>query len=194
VDPAQFIQSFNTFDLLVVLVMFALFIVGFMQGTIRRLLGIASIVFSFLLASQLREPLGGYLSANWRQFPPEYAVMLGFGLVFTVGVVVFSLLIQTFYTKMPLFEKHVVVDELLGGTLGILQGAILLGAAIVILDTFFRVPGIPVSNGELPFLRSFYEAYNGSQTATVFRDALIPGFLALTGPLVPPAVKVFFRV
>jgi uncharacterized membrane protein required for colicin V production len=192
VDIAQFLQSFNTFDLLVVLVMAALFILGFIQGTIRRLLGIASILFSFFLAAQLRDPIGGYLAANWTQFPPAYGMMLGFGLVFAVGVLVFSLIIQTVYTKAPLFEKHVVVDEVLGGFLGILQGAILLGAVIVILDTFFRIPGIPISQGELPFLRAFYVAYDTSGTAVIFRETLIPGFLALTGPLVPSAIKAFF--
>jgi len=192
VDIAQFIRSINAFDLLVVLVMFALFILGFIQGTIRRLLGIASILFSFLVAANLREPLGGYLAANWRQFPAEYGVMLGFGLVFVLGVVVFSLLIQTFYNKTPISEKYVVVDEVLGGFLGILQGAILLGSAIIILDTFFRIPGIAISPGELPFLRSFFLAYDGSVTVDIFRHALIPAFLAITGPLVPQGIKAFF--
>ncbi len=191
-DVAAALRSFNTFDLLVVLVMAAMFILGFIQGTIRRLLGIASILFSFFLAAQLREPLGGYLAANWRQFPPEYAVMLGFGLVFVLGVLIFSLLIQTRYTKLPLFEKYTAVDEVLGGVLGIVQGAILLGAGIVILDSFFRIPGIAVSNGELPFLRSLYHAYDGSGTAELYRFALIPTFLAFTGPLVPTAIKGFF--
>jgi uncharacterized membrane protein required for colicin V production len=192
VDLAEAVRSFNTFDLLVVLVMFALFILGFIQGTIRRLLGIASILFSFLLAAQLREPLGGYLAANWRQFPAEYAVMLGFGFVFVLGVLVFSLLIQSRYTKVPLFEKYTAVDEVLGGVLGIVQGTVLLGAGIVILDSFFQIPAIGVSNAELPFLRSIYLAYDGSGTAELFRFTLIPSFLAVTGPLVPPAVKLFF--
>lgn len=190
-DINQFLQSFNVFDLLVLLVMAALFILGFIQGTIRRLLGIASILFSFFLAAQLRQPLGDYLSANWRQFPAEYAVMLGFGLVFVLGVIVFSLLIQTRYTKAPLFEKNVVVDEVIGGLLGILQGVLLLGAAIIVLDTYFRL-GLPPSPGELPFLRSFFEAYDGSGTAVVFRGTLIPAFLAITGPLVPDSIKLFF--
>jgi uncharacterized membrane protein required for colicin V production len=192
VDIAQFVRSINTFDLLVVLVMFALFILGFIQGTIRRLLGIASILFSFLVAANLRGPLGGYLAANWTQFPPDYGVMLGFGFVFVLGVVVFSLLIQTLYKKAPLFEKYTVVDEVIGGLLGILQGAILLGASIIILDTFFRIPGIAPSGGELPFLRAYFQAYDSSATADIFRHSLIPAFLAITGPLVPSGIKAFF--
>ncbi|HZM72027.1 MAG TPA: CvpA family protein, partial [Candidatus Polarisedimenticolia bacterium] len=58
VDIQTFLRSFNTFDLLIVLVLMGLFILGFIQGTVRRLLGIASIIFSFLVAAQLREPLG----------------------------------------------------------------------------------------------------------------------------------------
>jgi uncharacterized membrane protein required for colicin V production len=39
-----------------------MFVLGFIQGTIRRVLGLASMLFSFLFAANLREPLGGYLA------------------------------------------------------------------------------------------------------------------------------------
>jgi len=67
---AEFIRSFNLFDLLVILFLFGMFILGFIQGTVRRLLGLAAILFSFLLAANLREPLGNFLASNWTQFHP----------------------------------------------------------------------------------------------------------------------------
>ena len=185
---AEFLRSLNVFDLLVVLVMFAFFIVGFIQGTIRRLLGIASILFSFLLAANLRDPLGGFFAANWTQFEREYSYMIAFGAVFAVAVLGFSLTIQTFYTKVELFEKYPVVDEVLGGLLGVVQGMLILGSAIVILDSFFLL-GLPGRPMELPYLRDLHDAIDRSGTALLFRESLLPAFLAVFGPLLPDVVR-----
>ena len=54
----EFITSINRFDLLVVLFLGGMFVLGFVQGTIRRLLGLAAMLFSFLLAANLRDSLG----------------------------------------------------------------------------------------------------------------------------------------
>jgi membrane protein required for colicin V production len=193
VNVAEFLRSLNVFDLLVVLVMFAFFIVGYIQGTIRRLLGIASILFSLLLASNLRDPLGSFFAANWTQFESQYSYLIAFGVVFTIAVVGFSLTIQTFYTKVELFEKYPVVDEILGGLLGIVQGMLILGSIIVILDSFFLIPGIPPRTTELPGLRELHEVIDPSGTAVLFRQSLIPAFFAVFGPLLPEAVKDFYR-
>ena len=37
-----------------------------------------------------------------------------------------------------------------------------MGCLIVILDSYFLIPGAPQSGGELPFLRSFFDFYNDS--------------------------------
>ena len=184
-DISEFLRSINAFDLLVLLILAALFILGFIQGTLRRLLGIGSIIFSFLLAANLRGPLGDFLAPNWSQFPGEYSQMIGFGIVFVAASLAFSLLIQAFYTKTPLFPKYTVVDELLGGLLGIVQGLLLIGAMIVILDSFFRIPGITPQAAELPFLRELFNAYDQSTTADIFRTTLIPAFMTILGPLIP---------
>ena len=70
----------NLFDLLVLLLLVAGFVMGYLQGTIRRLLGIAQVLFSLVLAAQIRGPLGDFLVSNWTQFVPEYSRMLAFGL------------------------------------------------------------------------------------------------------------------
>jgi uncharacterized membrane protein required for colicin V production len=192
VNIADFLRSINVFDLVVVLALFGMFILGFIQGTIRRLLGIASILFSFLLAANLQGPLGDFLAQNWTQFEPQYAIMVGFGTVFVAASVAFTLVIQAFYTKVPLFDKYTFIDEILGGFLGVLQGALILGAMIVILDSFFAVPGLPKRDTELPLLRDIYNAYTNSGTAILFRETLIPAFFAVFGFIIPDRIMVFF--
>ncbi len=191
-DVAQFLTSINLFDLLAILFVFAMFILGVIQGTIRRLLGLAAITFSFLLASQLRDPLGAFLAANWTHLPAEYSFMIGYGVIFVAASVAFSLVIQGFYRPQPLFARATFVDELLGGAVGIVQGLVVLGAMIVILDSFYRIPGIAPNPNELGFLRDLFRAYDTSATASLFRTTLVPAFFALLGGFVPDAVRAFF--
>ena len=191
-DIQAIIRAFNPFDLLVVLGLMAFFILGFIQGTVRRLLGIASILFSFLVAAQLREPFGDFLVENWTQFPPEYSRMIAMGSVFLAGTIGFTIAIQVFYKVVPLFVKYPVVGEVLGGTLGVLQGLILIGCVIMILDPFYRLQGLPRFNGEMGFLRSLFEAYDDSSTAGIFRSQVIPGVIAAIGALIPQGVKDVF--
>ncbi len=184
--------SINRFDLLVVLFLFGMFVLGFIQGTIRRVLGIASMLFSFLFAANLRGPLGGYLAANWNDFPDEYAVMLGFAIVFVAATIAFTIVIQGFYHKQDLFKRATFADEMIGAVLGIIQGMLLIGFVIIILDSFFRIPTIPQTAGEYPWLRTFWETIDTSTTADLFRSRLIPGFITVFGLLIPSDLQAFY--
>jgi len=192
VNVGETILNFNRFDLLFLLFLFGMFVLGFMQGTIRRLLGLGAMAFSFLFAASLTNVVGPFLAENWNQFPNEYAVMLGFLIVFVASNVAFSLIIQAFYHRQPLFAKYTFLDEALGGILGIVQGMFLVGCLIVILDSYFLIPGAPQSGGELPFLRGFFDFYNDSGTAALFRTQLIPGFFNIFGILIPDNVQTFY--
>jgi membrane protein required for colicin V production len=184
--------SVNRFDLLVLLFCFGMFVLGFIQGTIRRVLGLASMLFSFLFAANLREPLGGYLAANWNDYPDEYAVMLGFGIVFVAATIAFTVVIQGFYHKQALFEKASFADEVIGGLLGVVQALFLVGCIIIILDSFFRDPTIPRSDNEYAWIRDFFNFMNPSGFADLFRTRLIPGFITVFGLLIPTDIQAFY--
>ncbi|MGZ8438559.1 MAG: CvpA family protein [Candidatus Limnocylindrales bacterium] len=179
------IAGISTVDLLILLYFIAFFVLGFAQGTIRRLIGIGSILFSFLFAANLAEPLGRFLGENWTQFPREYSYMIGFGTVFSAASIAFALVVQGYYKPQQLFQKARFADEILGGVLGIIQAAIIFGAALIILDSFFRLPGFAPDPQELPFLRDFWGGLDGSGTAAFFRSTLIPDTFLLIGFLVP---------
>lgn len=188
-DLGAFLGGINTIDLLIFLYLMAFFVLGFAQGTIRRLIGIASILFSFLFAANIAEPLGGYLGSNWTQFSREYSTMIGFGTVFVASAIAFALVAQGLYKTQPLFQKARFADELLGGVLGLVQACLILGAVLIILDSFFRIPGIAADPQEVGLLRSVWDALNSTQASHIFREALIPAFLTLTGFLVPGFIK-----
>jgi uncharacterized membrane protein required for colicin V production len=189
VEIGDFILGFNLVDLLLVGFFALFFILGFAQGTIRRLIGIGSILFSFLFAANLRAWLGAFLGDNWTQFSPQYGGMIGFLAVFVLGCVIFALLAQGFYKPQPLFQKARFVDEILGGILGIIEAGLILLCFVVILDTFFRATGIPADPDELPYLRQIYDALNSSQIVIAFRETVIPLFMTIFAFLIPTSIS-----
>ncbi len=188
----DFLTSINRFDLFVALFLLGMFVLGFFQGAIRRVLGILSMIFSFLVAANLRAPLGSFLATYWNQFPDEYAIMLGFGIVFVAATIAFTLVIQGFYKHQTLFAKATLADEIIGGILGIIQGLFLIGFVIIILDTYFSITTIPQSSNELAFLRGLHDFYDHSLTADIMRSRLIPGFMNAFGFLIPSDIRSFF--
>ncbi len=191
-DLGAFLSGISTIDLLIFLYLMGFFVLGFAQGTIRRLIGIASILFSFLFAANIAEPLGEYLGNNWTQFSKEYSVMIAFATVFVASAIAFAIVAQGLYKTQPLFQKARFADELLGGILGLVQACLIFGAVLIILDSFFRIPGIAEDPQELSFLRDFWNALDSSQAADIFRETLIPAFFAVTGFLVPDWIEAFY--
>ena len=107
VDVVGFIEGLNLFDILVAFFVAGFFVVGYIQGTLRRLLGLAIALVSLLLALNLREPLGAWLAQYWTQLPTAYVYMLAFGGSFLMIYIAGSITVQTFYSGRPLFAQGV---------------------------------------------------------------------------------------
>ena len=191
-DFGEFLGGLGTTDLLLVLFFMGFFVLGFAQGTIRRLIGIASIMFSFLLAANLYEPLGSFLGNNWAQFSRQYASMVGFGTVFLAASLAFALVAQGFYKPQPLFAKARFVDEIIGGILGVIEAGIILGVVLIILGSFFLIPGIAQDPQELLGLRDLWTALESSRIVDFFQSTLIPGFFSVFGLFIPDSIKVYY--
>ncbi len=190
---SEFIKNINVFDVLVVVYLLGWFVLGYIQGTIRRIVGIATIVFSFFLALQLNTAwLGNFLATNWTQYPKEYSYMIGYLVIFIAAVVAFALVVQGTYHKTQLFPRYPVLDEILGGVLGVVQGFLLLMFIVIILDQFYLFTNIPPDDDEFGVLRQFWDAMNTSGTGQLLHDAIIPAFLTVTGLFVPDAVKAVY--
>jgi uncharacterized membrane protein required for colicin V production len=181
----------KTVDWLLIVFFLLFFVLGFAQGTIRRLIGIGSILFSFLFAANVADPLGVFLGNNWTHLPKEYAYMVGFGTIFVAASLAFAIVVQGFYKPQPLFEKARFVDEVLGGLLGVLQAGIILLAVVVILDTFF-LKNIAKDPDEITFLRDLWTALNGSEIVRVYRETIIPVFFTLFGLFIPETIKQYY--
>jgi membrane protein required for colicin V production len=181
----------KTVDWLIIVFFLAFFVLGFAQGTVRRLIGIGTILFSFLFAANVAEPLGTFLGNNWTHLPKEYSYMVGFLTVFVAAALAFAIVVQGFYRPQPLFEKARFVDEVLGGLLGVIQAGIILLAVVVILDTFF-LKNIAQDPDEIGFLRDLWNALDSSEIVRIFRESVIPAFFTLFGLFIPDSIEQYY--
>ena len=183
------------FDIVVVLALAGMFIVGYAQGVVRRLLGIAAILFAIVLGSYLRAPLGAYLADQWRSISDDYSFMVAFGAAFAATAIALSIGIQITYRPAPLFQKYPVLDEILGGLLGVLEGIIILVAIVLILDPYFTQPSVreTAGLGEFGLLRTLFTFLDKSLTGDILRHSVIPPILAVFGFLFAQDVKDAFR-
>jgi uncharacterized membrane protein required for colicin V production len=185
------VERITPFDLVILLALLAMFVVGYAQGVIRRLLGIGAILFSLFLAAQLRQPLGTYLSHEWGQIAASYSYMVAFGAVFAAAAITLSIGIQITYRPAPLFPKYPVLDEILGGLLGVLEGFIILIAILLILDPYYTDPAVreTVGVGEFRLLRTLFDFLDPTLMAAVLRDNVIPAIFVVLGGLFPQDVR-----
>jgi uncharacterized membrane protein required for colicin V production len=185
------VENIQTFDLVIFLALLAMFVVGYAQGVVRRLLGIAAIIFSLILASQLRQSLGDYLTHEWTTITPAYSFMVAFGAVFLASAVTISIGIQISYRPAPLFPRYPVLDELLGGVLGVVEGLLILVAIFLILDPYYTLPEVRdnVGIGEFGLLRSVHDLLDNTLTASIMRHNIIPVVLGLLGFLFPQDIR-----
>lgn len=187
-------EQLQPFDLVIALVLLAMFIVGYAQGVVRRILGIAAILFSLILGAQLRQPLGEYLSHEWTTIAASYSFMVAFGAVFVASAVTLSIGIQISYRPAPLFPKYPVLDEILGGLLGVVEGFLILVAILLILDPYYTQPDVKdhIGIGEFGLLRTLHGFLDNTLTASILRNNIIPGFLVVFGIVIPQDVRAVF--
>ena len=165
------------------------FLVGFVQGIVRRLLGIAAVMVSFFLAANLRQPVGELFASNWTQFPPAYVEMLVFGAMFLGLFVIATIVIQGFYDRAPVLEDAEWIDEVLGGLLGVVEVLLIVGIGILILDSFFGLASSRYDPSEFRVLRDTWDAISRSTVGSFYIQTLIPIFLGLSGALIPESLR-----
>ncbi len=187
-DVTGFFATVNLTDLVIFAYMFGWFVLGYGQGAVRRVVGILTVTFSFFLAAQLNVYLGPFLASHWTQFPKGYAEMVGLATLFVAGFVAFALIVQGTYKRVTVFAEHPIVDEVIGGLLGLAQGALVLIFVVIILDQFFLLGPSAADTSELPLLRPIWEAVNGSWTGQLLHGQVIPSFVAITSLLLPSSI------
>jgi uncharacterized membrane protein required for colicin V production len=186
-------EAITPFDLVSFIVLLGMFILGYMQGLARRVFGLVAILFSVGVAMELRQSLGSYLAEQWTTAPAEYAYMVAFGALFLALAIALTIGIQIVYRPTPLFPRYPVLDEILGGLVGLLEGFVLLMILVLVLDPYYATTaGGRAAAGEFAPLRWLWEALDPSLTASVMRDSVIPAVLSAVSFLVPADIRKTF--
>jgi len=176
-------------DLIIFLGLFFFVILGVMQGSIRRILGIIAILFAFLVAASLRDRAGNILADNWTQYSSGYDHLFAFAAIFVVGAVALSILIQGFYKRTEIYARQPIVDDIIGGALGLLQGALLLIVVVIVLNSYTLTSGEP---GDVNLLHQVQDLIHKSAIAGGVRDVLAPPFVHVLAFFLPSDLVALF--
>lgn len=185
----QLISSLTLVDIVIILVTMGMFVAGWLGGAIRQLLQIAALLVSFLLASNLRDPLGAFLAHNWTWYDPEFNYMLallGLWLVFAATLLVG---IQLFYRRVIIHERLALADEVVGGLLGASTVLLVLALLSMVLSTYY---GLGAPANDATWARGLNGALDDSAVMTELRRGFVPGFVALMRPLLPADLRDLF--
>jgi uncharacterized membrane protein required for colicin V production len=191
VDFAEWLGSLNIVDVVIFIALFGMFVVGYVQGAVRRGVGVVAMTFSFFLAGQLNQFLGKFLAENWLQYPPLYSYMIGYLILFFAGIIAFAVIVQVTYRKVELFLRFPVLDEILGGLLGVTWGMLLLMYTATIMGTYFLAA--PVGDpDEMRLLRDIWDALESSSFGQLLVTQVVPVFVSWTSFLLPDYVITVF--
>jgi membrane protein required for colicin V production len=174
-------------DLALILLLATGFLLGFVRGAIRQLLGYGAWLVSFLLAAYLSPTVGGWLQDQSPQFSSEYANMLAFGLLFLLLMAASLAFVELSGATITL-TRHALLDDIIGGLLGLGLVLLIASAAVIIFDTYHTLPELPQGE-EVAVIRDSYQALADSAIANGLRDSLIPLIGTLLGPLLPAEVR-----
>jgi len=179
----EILSSATLVDIVLVLVAMGMFVAGWLQGAIRQIAGIAAFLVALALALGLQDPLGDFLARNWTQYDRTFNFMLAWLGLWVALATTFQIGIQTFYRRVVMHRRLLIMDEVVGGLLGAFQVFLVVAILWVIMDSYYGTvtpPNIPRDIGWLGELRTLLE---DSAVVGALQDGLVPVLEALLQPL-----------
>lgn len=122
----------NYIDLAIILAFFIGFILGFKDGLVRKLIGLAGLLIALYLAVILSGPFGKAIENG---FDIEYylAEMIAGVLIFLSIILLFSIIKRMVH---PYDKVNNFINQLLGGIVGSLQMLFFISALLYLLSVF----------------------------------------------------------
>jgi uncharacterized membrane protein required for colicin V production len=189
VDLAGFVGSLTLADGALVVLFALAFIMGYSQGMLQQLLELGAFIAAFVLAANLRTPVGAWLSAYWTNVPGEFSFMIAFLTSFIILLGVATLAILVYYKRIELSSRYIVADEIAGGVLAMLVVMLIVGTVVLATDGYYGGIGRHPGGADVGWLRSLHDILDGAALVHFLRGNLLPGLLTVLGPLLPEAVR-----
>lgn len=182
------LSGLNWIDLILLLLIITSLAIGFAQGMLRQMIGLAALYVAMILAAQYYIPVGDFIRAIMFQPTSRFLNAISF---FIIVVVVWSLISWMAFdvyssTKLRLFP---LIDQL-GGSILSLTTAIV--ALTLILPVIFFMVGEPWPNNET--WRSGIEmGLQASRLVPIF-TAMKPALLSALAPWLPVGLPSIFNL
>lgn len=163
---------------------------GWRSGFVRRLIGLAFLLVSFLASTYLRTPAGAIVHSVLPKIPQPYADMVGYSVAFPVILVVLNLFAKPILDRAPRHGLSRTADAGLGAGLGFAEAVLIASVGIVILHTFTTIgAGLPSGYVETGFLKDIRTQVDDSTIGGLLEQTVVPVVLLLLGPLLPKDIK-----
>ncbi len=188
----EFLRSPDPADMIVVAALACAFGVGYAHGAIRRILGLIAMTFAFLMAAAVSDPLGEFLATYWHDMPSSYSSMVAFLVIFLALVFASAIVIHGQYRRVAVFARRPLIDELLGGIIGVVEAVAGLTFLMIILDRGFQYDTIQ-ARGALPEIHNLWSALTLSVTGAFLHGTTIPTLLRVAWVVLPDTVRDLYK-
>lgn len=163
---------------------------GWRTGFLKRLIGLGFAAISLVASAYFRYPVGAIASALFPKIPSDYADLVGYTIAFPVILAGLHLTSRRLLRDVNVQGLTKEADQALGAVFGGLEAIVIVSAAIVIFDTYFRTgTGAGVLAGDASLLKQLGQAMDGSTTVKLLRDTTVPLTLAVLGPILPKDIS-----
>lgn len=122
----------NLVDAVIIIIAFVGFILGYKDGFVRKLIGFTGFVLAVILSINFASGLGRYMESL---FGIEYYLseIIAGAVIFAGIIIIFALLKRVIH---PFDKVNNLVNQLVGGVIGMIQILFFLSAALYILNVF----------------------------------------------------------
>ena len=158
---------------------------GWRTGFVRRLIGIAFLAISFVLAAYFRYPAGAIAKTFFPNIPPDYADLVGYTIAFPAILVALHIASAFLLRHVAVKGVSREVDAALGAVFGGVEAILIISAVVVIVDAYFGTGSTLGKSFPPGILKEVTQALNGSTTVQLLRGSTVPLVQGVLGPLLP---------
>jgi disulfide bond formation protein DsbB len=165
---------------------------GWRTGFLRRLIGLAFAVIALLAGAYFRYPVGAIASTFFKSIPPEYANLVGYTIAFPAILAGLHIARRAFVRDVSVNGLTKELDRGLGALFGGLEAIVILSAAVVAVDVYYRAGGSAVAPGSAAVFKQVHDAMATSTTVGILRDTTVPITQTVLAPLLPKDLATLF--
>ena len=181
----QILGSATLFDVVIALLALGMFVVGWLQGALRQVLGVAVLLVAFVIAGGLREPFGSFLARNWTFNDRGFNLMLAMLGVWLAASATLIVGVQSFYRRLVIHRRLVILDEIIGGVLGAFQVILVLALLTVIFTSYYGTLAQGDEARDSEWAHSLWLLLRDSSIVHALRGGFIAVLVTLMSPLLP---------